>query len=75
MTDRETLLEAALSASRDRVDGLTLPHPAWLDLSPEDRVAAFDATTAARRLEAALDARGLSTTGKAVLARLRAAGR
>jgi hypothetical protein len=48
-----------------------LPHPAWADLAPEHREAAFDATATARAVEAALDPEGWSGTVHAVLARLR----
>jgi hypothetical protein len=46
------------------------PHPAWADLDPAGRREVYEATRALRRLEAALDAEGLSTTGRAVMARL-----
>jgi len=73
MNDRERLIEEAASAwrPRDPRDGRARPHPAWLDLDPADRVAAFDEAARARRLEAALDPAGLSTTARAVLARIR----
>jgi len=44
------------------------PHPAWTDLAAEGRQAAYDLM---RRLEPALDADGLSTSARAVLARIR----
>jgi hypothetical protein len=69
--EREALIAAATSAHRARdADGRVLPHPAWLDLDADGRRAAFDATELARALEAAADARGLSATGRAVLARI-----
>jgi hypothetical protein len=46
-------------------------HPAWQDLDQAGRLEAFEATRAARALEAALDPEGLSTTARAVLARIR----
>jgi hypothetical protein len=68
----ETLLEAATTAFRGRDPGGPLRfHPAWYDLDDAGRVAAFDATVRARRLEAAIDPAGLSTTARAVLAALR----
>lgn len=70
MTRRE-LMEAVGSAYRERdADGRVRAHPAWWDLAPEDREEAAQATAAARRVEAALDPRGLSTTAHAVLRRL-----
>ena len=47
-------------------------HPAWHDLPPEARVRAFDRARALRAAEAALDPDGLSTTARAVLARIAA---
>jgi hypothetical protein len=44
--------------------------PAWHDLSPEARARAFDRARALRTAEAALDPDGLSTTARAVLARI-----
>jgi hypothetical protein len=73
----EELIEAAASAfrPRDPKDGRARPHPAWLDLDAAGRQAAFDAAAHARPLEAALDAAGLSTTARAVLARISGARR
>jgi hypothetical protein len=71
--DREILIEQAASAFRDRDprDGRARPHPAWLDLDADGRARAFDVATQLRALEAALDPEGLSTTARAVLARIR----
>jgi hypothetical protein len=44
--------------------------PQWHDLDEGGRREAFEAARLARRLEAALDPDGLSTTARAVLARL-----
>lgn len=71
---RELLIERVVSAWRARVSGRVAASPAWHDLEPEDRVAAFDATVEARRLEAALDPDGLSPTARAVLGRITGAG-
>ena len=69
---REALVAAATTAFRARdVDGRVLLDPSWLDLDEAGRLEAFDATTTQRRLEAASDPDGLSTTARAVLARLR----
>ncbi|MBC8067884.1 MAG: hypothetical protein IAG13_06070 [Deltaproteobacteria bacterium] len=46
-------------------------HPAWHDLDGSGRREAFALAQATRTLEAALDSDGLSTTAKAVLARIR----
>lgn len=43
---------------------------AWSDLDPAGRLEAYEAARALRRLEAARDPEGLSSTGRAVLARL-----
>ncbi len=47
-------------------------HPAWHDLDDAGRVEAFERARKLRTLEAALDPHGLSTTARAVLARIRA---
>jgi hypothetical protein len=74
MTDPETrqlLVEAAAGAWRPRrPDGGVGSLPQWHDLDDGGRREAFEAARLARRLEAALDPDGLSTTARAVLARL-----
>lgn len=70
MTPREAR-EAVGSAHRERdADGGVRAHPAWWDLDAADRVAAYVDAAAARRIEAALDPAGLSSTAHAVLARI-----
>jgi len=70
--DRELLIEAASSAFRARdPEGRIMPSPAWMDLAPQDREAVFERQIAARRAEQVLDSSGLSTTARAVLARIR----
>jgi len=73
MTDeeRQLLVEQAAAAWRPTTldDGIGW-HPAWHDLDEDGRREAFALATATRRLEAALDPDGLSTTAKAVLARI-----
>jgi hypothetical protein len=65
------LIEAVTTAHRDRdADGRITPSAAWMDLDEADRAEAFTATAELRRLEAALDPAGLSTTARAVLARI-----
>ncbi len=69
--DRDALIEAAASAFRDRdASGRILPSPDWADLAPEDRDVLFDLQLASRRLESAAHPRGLSSTARAVLARI-----
>jgi hypothetical protein len=70
----QPLIEAVTSAfRREDAGGGVRFHPAWYDLDAAGRREAFDAVARARRLEAALDPAGLSTTGRAVLARIRRA--
>lgn len=74
MTDaeRRELVEQAAAAWRPTaIDGTIRAHPAWHDLDEAGRREAFALASATRRLEAALDPEGLSTTAKAVLARIR----
>jgi hypothetical protein len=75
MTDPRTrarLVEQAAGAWRPtRGDGGVGSLPAWHDLDEAGRRAAFEAARRSRRLEAALDPDGLSSTGRAVLARIR----
>ena len=75
MAERDDpLVEAACTAWRPRDPrGGMRAHPAWHDLDADGRRVLFDQITESRALEAALDADGLSTTAKAVLARIRAA--
>lgn len=70
---RETarLVEEAISAWRPRSpEGKILVHPAWADLRPEDRERVYEETLASRAIEAAIDPDGISTTARAVLARI-----
>ena len=70
--EREALIEQVVGAHRERdADGRPRAHPAWHDLDDDARREAFEQTLIARRLEAALDPAGNSTTVKAVLARIR----
>lgn len=68
--NEDDLIEEAATAWRPRPLGDLRYHPAWHDLSDEGRAAAFERTRANRVLEAALDPDGLSTTARAVLAKL-----
>jgi hypothetical protein len=68
----ELLIEQVVGAHRARdLDGRVKSHPAWHDLDAAGRVEAFDAQELSRKLEAAMDGAGQSTTVKAVLARIR----
>lgn len=69
--DRDTLIEQAAGAFRDRdPHGRVMAAPAWHDLDDAGRVEAFEAAARLRAMEAALDPEGLSTTARAVLARI-----
>jgi hypothetical protein len=72
--DREDLVEQAAGAFRARdPHGRILSHPAWHDLDEAGRDEAFALAARLRRMEAAIDPEGLSTTARAVLARISAA--
>ncbi len=70
--DDELLIEQVVSAwrPRDREGGVRA-HPAWHDLPEDLREAAARAARRQRRMEAALDPEGHSSTARAVLARIR----
>jgi hypothetical protein len=71
-TETEPLIEAAAGAFRERdARGAVRIAPAWRDLDPAARREAFEAACLNRIIEAALDPQGLSSTARAVLARLR----
>jgi len=69
--NQEVLLEALCTAWRPRdIDGGVRAHAAWHDLDAEGRLRAHDRTSVSRVLEAAIDSDGLSSTARAVLARI-----
>jgi hypothetical protein len=68
--DDDLLIEQVAGAYRPPAHGELRYHPAWHDLGPASRERAFDRACALRELEAALDPDGLSTTARAVLARI-----
>lgn len=69
---RELLVEQVASAWRPvRPGGELGDLPAWHDLDEAARREACDLARLERRLEAALDPDGLSSTARAVLGRLR----
>lgn len=70
--EEELLVEQAISAHRERsIDGEIVSSPAWHDLSDQTRSEAFELTVQQREFERALDAEGMSSTVKALLARIR----
>jgi hypothetical protein len=68
--DEDLLIEQVASAYRPVSRDELRYHPAWYDLGPDARERAFERARALRALEAALDPDGLSTTARAVLARI-----
>lgn len=68
--DDELLIEQVATAWRPPSRDDLRYHPAWHDLGPEGRLRAFDRARALREVEAALDPRGLSSTARAVLAKI-----
>ena len=69
--EEDLLVEQVAGAYRPvSTDGELHYHKAWQDLGEAGRVRAYELARAQRPLEAALDADGLSTTARAVLARI-----
>lgn len=76
MTPEELALVVAqvTSAHRDRApDGEIRPHRGWHDLNDEQRLLAHDETARLRALERAAEMDGLTSTARAILARIRGA--
>jgi len=69
--EEELLVEELTGAWRPRDPRELKFHPFWYDLDEEGRLEAFERTQEQRKLEAALDPEGQSSTVRAVLARLR----
>ncbi|HEU0033441.1 MAG TPA: hypothetical protein VFQ53_22570 [Kofleriaceae bacterium] len=69
MTDDE-LIEEVAGAFRPAARDELRFHPAWHDLDDAGRRRAYERARALRTVEAALDPDGLSTTARAVLARI-----
>ena len=70
--EREALVAAVTTAHRERGPrGEIRGHRAFYDLDDAGRIEAFDETARQRSLEAALDVQGLSSTARAILARIR----
>lgn len=69
--EEELLLEQVTSAYRERhVDGTIRSHHAWHDLDEAGRTKAFEVTLMLRKLEAALDPNGHSSTIRSLLSRI-----
>jgi hypothetical protein len=68
--EEDALVEETAGAFRPRDPRAVAVLPAWHDLSPEAREAAFALAVRMRRIEAALDPEGRSATVRAVLARI-----
>ena len=68
--DEDLLIEQVASAYRPASRDELRYHPAWHDLGPDGRERAFARARELREMEAALDPAGLSTTARAVLARI-----
>jgi hypothetical protein len=68
--EEDLLVEEVAGAYRPRAGEQLHYHKAWHDLGEDARIRAFDLAAAMRPLEAALDQQGLSTTSRAVLARI-----
>ncbi|MEO8878359.1 MAG: hypothetical protein ABI461_22400 [Polyangiaceae bacterium] len=72
--ERNTLISSVSSAHRERdAYGEIRAHRAFYDLDETGRVEAHDQTARTRALEAAANADGLTSTARAVLARIRSA--
>ena len=72
--DDDLLIEETAGAFRPVRSGRVGSLPAWHDLDEAGRRAAHERAAVLRRMEAALDADGLSSTARAVLARIQASG-
>ncbi len=68
--EEDLLVEQVAGAYRPRATDELPYHKAWHDLDEAARLRAFDLAQALRPVEAALDPEGLSTTARAVLARI-----
>ncbi len=69
--EEQLLIEQVAGAHRPRAGDELAYHKAWHDLDADGRRRAYELARATRPLEAALDPDGLSTTARAVLARIR----
>ncbi|MGE5181698.1 MAG: hypothetical protein ACM31C_06535 [Acidobacteriota bacterium] len=69
--EQQLLIEQVAGAYRPEAGDELAYHKAWHDLDADGRRRAFELARSLRTLEAALDPDGLSTTARAVLARIR----
>lgn len=69
--EQALLIEQVAGAWRPEGDDELHYHKAWHDLDAAGRARAFELSRALRPLEAALDPEGLSSTARAVLAKIR----
>ncbi|MBS2014488.1 MAG: hypothetical protein JST00_16500 [Deltaproteobacteria bacterium] len=72
--EEEILVEQVASAQRPRSRDTLRYHRAWHDLGDQGRIRAHEIARAVRKVEAALDPEGFSTTTRAVLARIAESG-
>lgn len=72
--DSDLLIEEVAGAWRPRPRDEIRYHPVWHDLGADERVRAYERARDLRKVEAALDPEGLSTTARAVLARIQSGG-
>lgn len=71
--ERELLLEAAVTAHRERDrEGRSVPPPAWWDLPADAKEELFELQLVTRELERAASPSGVSTTVRGVLTRIQA---
>lgn len=68
--DEELLVEQVAAAYRPPSRDELRYHPAWHDLGEAGRLRAYELARAVRKVEAALDGEGLSSTVRAVLGRI-----
>lgn len=73
--DKELLIEQVAGAWRPDAGDELQYHKAWHDLDGDGRAEAHERATKLRKMEAALDDEGLSTTARAVLAKIARASR
>lgn len=69
--EQALLIEQVAGAWRPEGDDELHYHKAWHDLDAAGRAEAYELAVRLRPLEAALDPEGLSTTARAVLAKIR----
>ena len=71
MTEEEELLvEEVAGAHRPEPKGTLRYSPAWHDLDEAGRMRAYELARALRRVEAALDPDGITSTAREVLAKI-----